>query len=315
VSEATPPPGRRRGLGRGLGALLASTPSLPVGGPEELTDEAVLVDIPVDRVMPNPEQPRREVSEASIAELAESVRAHGLLQPLIVERSGAGFRLVAGERRLRAARLAGLPRVPAIVRPAAESARHSLELALVENLQRTDLSPLEEASAFARLADTFGLTHEAVALRVGRTRAAVSNTIRLLALPAPVQEALHAGRIGGGHARALLSLETAAEQETLAREIEEHGLTVRQVEQEVNARLAARGAAPPPRREVLARREPARRPTLSADDEAVRRGLEEALGTPVALERRRRGGGRLAIEFFSDDELAELYRRLGGRQL
>jgi ParB family chromosome partitioning protein len=187
MSETTPPH-RRRALGRGLGALLSSTPPPLPTSPADTESGDVLREIPIDEVAPNPEQPRRAFDEAGLADLADSIRLHGLLQPIVVEaRPEGGYRLVAGERRLRAARLAGLRSVPAVVRPASESARQALELALVENLQRTDLSPIEEAAAFARLADTFGLSHDAIARRVGRSRPAVSNAIRLLGLPPSIQ--------------------------------------------------------------------------------------------------------------------------------
>jgi len=154
------------------------------------SDTAVLIDVDPGLVEANPEQPRRDFDHQALVALGESIRTHGLLHPIVVERSGPRYRLVAGERRLRAVRLAGLPRVPAIVRPAAESARQSLETALTENLLRSDLSAMEEAAAYSRLADTFGLSHEAIAMRLGRSRPAVSNTIRLLALAAPVQDAV-----------------------------------------------------------------------------------------------------------------------------
>ena len=302
----------RRGLGRGLDALLGSTtPALdaalarPVAAARE---EGGLVEIPVDRVRPNPEQPRQHFDDASLAELAASIREHGLLQPVTVEPDGDAWRLVAGERRLRACTLAGRTTVPAVVRPRTESGRHALELALVENLQRTDLSALEEASAYARLADTFGMSHEAIGLRVGRSRQAVTNTMRLLNLAPAVQRALAEGRITAGHARALLAVTDAEGQEALAYEAAEHGLTVRQVERA--AQELARGVETAP---------PARRPSVEAspatpDDQALVRALEEAVGTPVALRRGRRGG-RLVIEFYSDDQLDEIYRRLGGRPL
>jgi ParB family chromosome partitioning protein len=310
-----PPPPKRRGLGRGLDALLSSSAvtAAKAGGGPQVTRETGLVDLDPHAVEPNPEQPRRHFDEEGIATLADSIRTHGLLHPIVVERREGSYRLVAGERRLRAAREAGVATIPAIVRPSTESARHALELALVENLQRTQLSPLEEAAAYARLADTFGLSHEAIGMRMGRSRSAVTNTVRLLALPAAVQEALADGRLTAGHARALLPLPDT-EQEALATRIAGEGLTVRRVEQLVQERLTAAqggdGAATTSR--PAARRDAGR---LSSDDTAVQRGFEEALGTPVHLQRRRRGGGRLVIEFYSDEELDALYTRLGGPSL
>jgi ParB family transcriptional regulator, chromosome partitioning protein len=305
-----PPAARRRGLGRGLSALLSS--SQPPDGAAE-TEDGTLIEVSVDRIAPNPEQPRRDFDDAQMAELAESLRRHGMLQPIVVERHDSGYRLVAGERRLRAARQADMATVPAIVRPATESARHALELALVENLQRTDLNSLEEAAAYARLADTFGLSHEAIGLKVGRSRSAVTNTLRLLGLPASVQEALRQGRLSPGHARALLALPGAEAQVNLAREIEAEGLTVRQVEDRVHVSLAS----PPGLQQGLTLPgavAPRHRPRLSPDDEAVRRGLEEALGSPVRLERRL-GGGRVIVDFFSDEQLDAVYRKVGGPPL
>ena len=236
--------------------------------------------------------------------LGESIRTHGLLHPIVVERAGARYQLVAGERRLRAVRVAGLGRITAIVRPAAESARQSLEAALTENLLRADLSAIEEAAAYSRLADTFGLSHEAIALRLGRSRPAVSNTIRLLGLPAPVQRAVVVGAISAGHARALLGLPDGDRQESMARQAAEAGWSVRRTEQAVQAELG-RSHAP---RATTARH------ALSADDEALRRGLEHRLGLPVELERRGRGG-RVTIAFHDDGDLDALYTRLGGAPL
>ena len=280
-------PGSRpsaRGLGRGLGALI------PRG-------EAGLQEVALDRIAPNPQQPRLRIDEASLAELAESIRQHGLLQPVVVARvegQAEGFFLVAGERRWRAARLAGLTTVPAVVKDAAP--RQRLELALVENIQREDLLPLELATAYRALIDEHGLTQEEVAQRIGKSRVTVTNTLRLLQLPRSAREALAEGRISEGHARALLS---APDERTLLsglREVVARGLTVRQSEELVR-RLAERGAervAPPP--------------------DAVELGyLEErfrqALGTRVQIVRARRGG-RLVIHFYSDEELEGLYERI-----
>jgi len=302
-------PGRpRRGLGRGLEALLGS-PATPAG--TQAATEGVLLEIDPEAVAPNPEQPRRTFDEGELAELAESIRTHGLLQPIVVERLAGGFRLVAGHRRLRAARMAGMATIPAVVRPATESDRDALELALIENLQRTDLSPLEEAAAYARLADTFGLSHEAIGLRVGRSRAAVSNTVRLLALSPAVQAALSERRLSAGHARALLALSEGHLQERLADDVEVRGLSVRQTEEAVAAILARPvGSAPAAPAAATA---PATERD-APDDRALERGLEQALGTPVHLQRHRRGG-RLVIDFFSDEQLDGLYARLGGPPL
>jgi ParB family chromosome partitioning protein len=295
---------RRRGLGRGLDALLGPIAEVPEEVSDTTSGAVSLVEIDPAQVDPNPEQPRRDFDDDALVALGESIRTHGLLHPIVVERSGQRYQLVAGERRLRAVRVAGLSRVPAIVRPAAESARQSLEAALTENLLRADLSAIEEATAYSRLADTFGLSHEAIALRLGRSRPAVSNTIRLLALPAPVQRAVVDGGITAGHARALLGLPDAMRQESMARQAEEGGWSVRRTEQAVQAEL---GRAHAPRATIA-------RPALSADDEALRRGIEERVGLPVELERRGRGG-RVAIAFHDDGDLDALYALLGGASL
>lgn len=312
----TPPP-KRRGLGRGLDALLSSSAAAAAKAGATAGDvETGLLDLDPHGIQPNPEQPRRHFGEAGITALAESIRTHGLLHPVVVERADGGYRLVAGERRLRAALEAGVASIPAILRPSTESARHALELALVENLQRTELTPLEEAAAYARLADTFGLSHEVIGIRMGRSRSAVSNTVRLLALPASVQEALAEGRITAGHARALLPLPEPL-QEEIARRVMDEGLTVRRVEQLVQESLSGGAALEPPNGtpgETPERRQRTA-PGLSVDDAALQRGFEEALGTPVHLQRRRRGGGKLVIDFHSDEGLDALYTRLGGPPL
>jgi ParB family transcriptional regulator, chromosome partitioning protein len=292
---------RRRGLGRGLDALLGPIGEAPSSA---ATPTVILVELDPALVDANPEQPRREFDDEALVALGESIRTHGLLHPIVVERSGPRYQLVAGERRLRAVRVAGLSRVPAIIRPAAESARQSLEAALTENLLRADLSAIEEAAAYARLADTFGLSHDAIALRLGRSRPAVSNTIRLLALPAPVQRAVVAGAITAGHARALLGLPDAGRQEAVARQVAEAGWSVRRTEQAVQAELG-RAHAP---------RVSAPRPVLTPDDEALRRSIEARVGLPVELERRGRSG-RLSIAFHDDGDLDALYILLGGTPL
>lgn len=295
--SAEPRSFRRRGLGRGLEALLAPHP-------EEGAEEAALVAVDPHSVEANPEQPRRTFNEEDLDALAESIRLHGLLHPIVVQREGGGYRLVAGERRLRAAVKAGVASIPAIVRPPAESARHWLEMALTENLQRSDLNPMEEAAAYGRLADAFGLSHEAIAMRLGRSRSAVSNSIRLLGLPATVQDAVADGRLSAGHARAILALSGVREREALAEQVEAKGLSVRDTER--LAHDASRGSAAP---RVVSRE------TTAPDEDALRRGFELALGLPVRLERAARGSWRLVIDVADDTDLDALYRRLGGRPL
>ena len=300
------PAPRRRGLGRGLDALLSPTTEHLPRDPEG--DEVVLVEVAVDAVVPNPEQPRQEFDEAELDQLAESIRLHGLLQPIVVEREAPGrYRLIADERRLRAARMAGLTGIPAVVRPASESRRDALELALIENLQRSDLGPMEEAVAYQRLSDAFGLSADAIALRVGRSRPAVANTVRLLALPPEIQIELRQRLLSAGHGRALLAVEEDDARIRLARRTVEEGLTVRQLESLAQGSRPAPAAAPSGDAPIAAS-------SASEADLALTRGLEEVLGTPVRVERRRRGG-RLVIDFFDDDQLGGIYSALGGRSL
>ncbi len=279
---------RARGLGRGLGALIPA----PGGGVDE---------VDVDLIVPNPHQPRSAVDDESLVELAASIREHGVLQPLLVSVSGAGgaYQLVAGERRLRAARLAGLTRVPVVVREAASG--ELLELALVENLQRRDLNPLEEAEAFRRLGEEFGMTQEAIAARVGRSRAAVANAVRLLSLGEEIKKSLASEAISEGHARALLGLESEGARNEAWREVVEGGLNVRQTEDLVR-RWGGGGRSG--RRDGESDKE-------DAETAALESKVRVLLGTKVELRRGRRGRGRLVLHFYSDEELEGLLRRLG----
>jgi ParB family chromosome partitioning protein len=287
-----PPTGRRGGLGRGLGALI------PAPSP---ADTPATAEVPVDAVAPNPYQPRTTVDPADLDELVASIRTHGVIQPLVVTRAAEEGRyvLIAGERRWRAARLAGLTTVPVVVKEAAPQAM--LELALVENVIRSDLSPLEEAAAYRQLIDEFGLTQASVAERVGRSRVSVTNTLRLLAAPDAVQAALNAGQISEGHARALLGLGAAADQVALLETVIARNWTVRQTEDAVR-RWLDRGSddrpTPPTR--------------LDPEDERLEHRFRSALGTKVSFRRGRHGGGALTIHYHSDEELNALYQRLVG---
>lgn len=293
---------RRRGLGRGLEALLA-------GGPDESGDAPALVSLEPHSVSPNPEQPRRTFDDQELTALGESIRVHGLLHPIVVERVDGGYRLVAGERRLRAAAAAGVATIPAIVRPPAESARHWLEMALTENVQRADLNPMEEAAAYGRLADTFGMSHEAIAMRLGKSRPAVSNTIRLLGLPASVQEAVVDGRLTAGHARAILAISGDRRRVALADRVIAEALSVRETERAAQEPPEGAAGTPPTAvtRSAVAGR------SLTPDDEAFRRNLEYAVGLPLQLKRRPGGGGQIVIDFTDDSDLDTLYNRFQAR--
>jgi ParB family chromosome partitioning protein len=281
----------RRALGRGLDALIPTAET-----------KAGAAEIPIARVLPNPHQPRQAISEESLIELAASIREHGVIQPLIVTQVGDEYRIIVGERRWRAAQLAGLATVPAIIKET--TPQQMLELALVENVQRADLNPLEEAGAYRQLMDEFGLTQERVAERVGKSRAAVANIVRLLRLPDDIQAALAAGRISEGHARALLALPTARLQRHALAVIEGRGLSVRQTEALVHQLQveAEEGEA-----DVEANRAP----LLSPQDQDVVDRFQSRLGTKVNLVRGKKGG-RLVIHFYSEEELQAIFEAIVG---
>jgi ParB family chromosome partitioning protein len=273
----------RRALGRGLEALIP--------GASEPTPRSGLGEIPVGDIEPNPEQPRTVFDEGALAELAASIRAHGLLQPVVVREMGTGrYRLVAGERRWRAARLAGLERIGAVVRDADEAG--AIAMALVENLQREDLNPIDEAHGYETLMEVAGVTQADVAERVGKDRSTVANSLRLLDLPPEVQEMLREGALSAGHGRALLSLGSADERRKAAEKAVARGLSVREVE------ALARGAV---------RRRKVARPKRS-DDPFVREWedrLQRFFGTLVRIERLGKEGS-IRIEYYSDEDLERI---------
>jgi len=283
-------PERAHGLGRGLSTLI----------PQRNGGQPGPIEIAIDRIRPNPNQPRRRFEEAELATLTESVREHGILQPILVTETIDGYRLVAGERRLRAAAAAGLERIPAIVRQLDD--RTQLEVALIENLQREDLDAIEAARGFRRLIDEFGFSQDTIAARVGRARSTVANTLRLLELSSAVQEAVGDRRISEGHARALGGLSVDHQDHVLSTVIDQD-LSVRQTEE-----LVRRLREPRPVPAVVSP-EPAS--TADPDLERVEEDLRRALGTKVSLARSRRGG-RIVIEYYSDEELGRLYDRLTG---
>jgi ParB family chromosome partitioning protein len=291
---------KRRGLGRGLDALIPSGETLEDVSSENRSQRRFALQLPVDQIKHNPEQPRRSFDPASLQELADSIRIHGILQPLLVRESFEGYELIAGERRLRAAQIAGLSQVPVVLHSGSGGRlEERLELALVENLQRTDLNPVEEARAMQRLLREFGLTQEALAERIGKGRVAIAQTVRLLGLPEPALKAVEAGTISAGHGLALLGLPTEALQLVgLERIIREHW-SVRQTEAWVRARAQEAGTRQARRRASL----------LDPESRALEDEFRRALGTKVVLTRIKQGG-RLTIEFYSNEELEELRRRL-----
>ena len=272
---------RQHGLGRGLGALLSSP------GPAS-SAEPTTVELPIDAITPNPKQPRKSFDDKALWDLSESLKQSGLLQPVVVRRVGEGYQLVVGERRWRAAKMAGIERIPAVVREASDA--QSLELALVENLLREDLNPMEEAEAYQRLLAEFAWTQEDLAQRVARDRSSIANCLRLLKLPDVIQADLRSGRLTMGHARALLSLDSPAEQLRLREEILTHSWSVRATEQGVQAKRTQ------PTRRVLRR---------SAELAAVEDALRVALATRVRIVGNERAG-RIEVSYSSREELDRL---------
>jgi len=283
---------RHKGLGRGLDALLGAAP-------EASSQEERLAQLPVETLRPGKYQPRTRMDEASLADLAESIRARGVIQPVVVRPVGEGrYELLAGERRWRAARIAGLERIPAIVREVPDDV--ALGIGLIENIQREDLNPMEEAAGLKRLIDEFRLTHDEAAHAVGRSRAGVSNLLRLLDLAPAVQAFVQDGRIDMGHARALLAV-SKAKQVELAHRIAELGLSVREAERLVQQATSA------PRGRQASAAEP-----LDADSRRLQEELSEALGAVVHLKPRAAGRGSVVIDYGGLDELEGLVGRLKG---
>lgn len=300
---------RRHGLGRGLGALLGRT--VPLDESEEVEQSAPTVEegtreIAIGEIQPNPHQPRTRFDPASLTELETSIRAHGVIQPVVVtERPDQPQRywLITGERRWRAARQAGLTAVPAVVREA--TSQQLLELALVENLQRDDLSPLEEAAAYSTLLERFELTQAQVAYRVGKSRSAVANAVRLLGLPAEAQAALNEGLISAGHARALLGLINDEDLKRALDQIVASELNVRQAEE-----LVRRWQERPPVADPVEESS-----HMQAQMRLWENRFRDRLSTKVSLDRKEDGSGRLVIHFYSDDDLETIYREIVGDAL
>lgn len=276
----------KRGLGRGLEMLIPAGEDQPAG----------LQEVPLHTIVPNPHQPRMPIKEVNLAELADSIREHGIIQPLVVTRNDeGGYTLIAGERRWRASKLAGLWQVPVIIKEAAP--QQMLEMALVENVQRADLHPIEEAMAYKQLIDEFGLLPKDVAQRVGKDRSTVVNKMRLLAASQKVQEALMEGTITEGHARPLLAL-SHVDQDALLQIVTSQGLNVRQVEALVQQFNKPKKA----------------KVTVVPEVQALEKRFEDALNTRVRLKAGRKGG-RVVIYYYNDEEFQSLYHRLTGEEL
>jgi len=288
-----------QGLGRGLGSLIpkktvtyGQNPFQDEGEVAVVGDDSRVLKVSPDKIDINPHQPRTNFSDSAIDELAQSIEKHGIIQPLIATRKGERFELIAGERRLRAARKIGLKEVPVIIRE--EKEQKKLELALIENLQREDLNPLETARAYRRLIDEFNITQEEASRQVGKARSSVANALRLLSLPEEAQAALAEGKISEAHAKYLLGLEGEAKQINMLRKILRQNLTVAQTNREIQ-RLGGTKAAK----------------TKDYADRAREEELGEKLETKVEI-RRERQGGKLIIDFYSDEELGGLIRRIKG---
>lgn len=280
----------RKALGRGLGALLSSDRTIDFGSEPSEVD--------LESIVPGPMQPRTHFDEASLESLAESIRSHGVVQPLVVRRRDGGYELIAGERRWRAAKLAGLARVPVVVKEVPDESL--LEIALIENIQREDLNPIEEAQAYKKLIETVGLTQEALASRVGRDRSYITNYLRLLRLPDDLQQLVREGRLSTGHARTILALSHPDQQRRVARQIIDGGLSVRATEALVQRMVegtSAKTAHAAPR---------AVDPNVRAAETKLRR----ALGTQVKILVSEQGKGKVEISFFNNQELDRIYNLL-----
>jgi ParB family chromosome partitioning protein len=286
---------KRQALGRGLSALIPDLPAPPPAtAAATATPDRRPTELDIDLLKPNPQQPRQQMDEPSLDALAQSIRSHGVIQPILVRRTHDGYEIVAGERRWRAAQRAGLLKVPVVFRDVPND--KLLEVALIENIQRENLNPIEEAQAYRRLTDELRLSQEAIASAVGKDRATISNYMRLLRLPAEIHQDLASGALTMGHARALAGLTDDRAQRRVAREIVSRGLSVRETEGLVR-REGAPPLAPAPRR-------------VEPNTRAAEERLKLALGTRVRIVRKASGGGRIEIDFGSEEELQRLYEAL-----
>jgi ParB family chromosome partitioning protein len=288
---------QKKALGRGLGALIPSRPAAEPAAAPAPTGPG-LANIPIDQISPNPYQPRRTFNDASIEELSRSVREHGIIQPLVVTKLGDNkYRLIAGERRFRAAQKAELKFVPVVIKETMTDS-DTLQVALIENIQREDLNPIEEAYAYHQLHEEFNLTQEEISKRVGKERSTVANFLRLLRLPDPVKKLLASGQLSMGHARAILAVDSPKKQEQLAERVVKRNLNVRQTEM-LAAENSPKAAEPEKEKDVF---------TRDAEDRLTR-----ALRSKVEIDRKRRGGV-IHVRFGSEDELIRLVDEMMGRR-
>jgi len=287
---------KRPALGRGLSALIPGAAATASSTAPAAVDRepARPTELDIDLLTPNPRQPRGHIDDARLDELAQSIRSHGVIQPVIVRRVDGRYEIIAGERRWRAAQRAGLLKVPIVIRQVDDE--RLLEVALIENIQREDLNPIEEAQAYRRLADEFQLSQETIATAVGKDRATVSNYMRLLRLPAEVRNDLAQGQLTMGHARALLALVDENAQRRVAREVVSRGLSVREAEALTRRESGPPAPTPPPRK-------------VDPNTRAAEEQLKLALGTRVRIARRGKGG-RIEIDFANEDELQRIYENL-----
>jgi ParB family transcriptional regulator, chromosome partitioning protein len=289
---------KRPALGRGLSALIPNTAPPPAREQTPASERPRAQELDIDLLVPNPKQPRLQMDDAKLEELAQSIRANGVIQPIIVRKSGDQFEIVAGERRWRASQRAGLLKVPVAVKDVPDD--KLLEVALIENIQRENLSPIEEAQAYRRLTDELEMSQDAIAVQVGKDRATVSNYMRLLRLPAEVRTALNDGALAMGHARALLALPDDVSQRRVGRDVIARGLSVRETEA-----LVRREAAP----KTDIKPEPKK---VDPNTRAAEEQLKLSLGTRARIIRKGKGG-RIEIDFTSEEELQRIFERLTER--
>jgi ParB family chromosome partitioning protein len=289
---------KNRALGKGLSSLLPRPPIAPIAPP---VVEGPVTELPIEAIQPNPNQPRKDFRQDQLLELALSITRDGIIQPLVVRKSGGQYELVAGERRLRAAKIAGLQKVPVVVQAIADD--RILEIALIENIQREDLNPIELAQAFERMATELSLNHEEIGARTGKDRATITNSIRLLQLPLELQEMVARRELSPGHARAILKVRSEAEQKELAQKILKEGWTVRKAEG-----YSSPSAQPKPEREIAAPSE------IDPNVKAAIEEMERALGTRVRILEKAGGQGKIEIEYYSSDDLDRIYSIISAQQ-